>query len=64
MTLKQLADILPGYVTLHVHTKDEAWPGISAGMVSSGEFPGDWYIINATPIGPYSMEVCMAKGAC
>lgn len=64
MTLKQLADILPGYVTLHVHTKDEAWPGISAGMVSSGEFPGDWYIINATPIGTYSMVVCMAKGAC
>lgn len=62
MSLKQLADILPGYVTLHIHTNSEAWPGISAAMVSAGDFPGDWQIINASPISPYTMEVSVKYG--
>lgn len=56
MTLKQLADILPGYVLLHIHTKQEGWT-MSAGMVAAGEMPAEAYIISANPIAPYTMEV-------
>lgn len=56
MTLKQLANVLPGYVTLLFHTKDEGW-SMSAGMVAADEDLPEAYVISAVPIAPYTMEV-------
>lgn len=56
MTLMQWASVLPGYVELCIHTRTEAWT-MSAGMVAAGELPENAYVIEATPIAPYRMEV-------
>lgn len=56
MTLKQWASVLPGYVELCIHTADEAWT-MSAGMVTAGGLPDNAYVITATPIAPYRVEV-------
>lgn len=56
MTLKQLAGILPGYVTLNFHTTAECW-SMSAGMVAADRDLPEAYVISATPIAPYTMEV-------
>ena len=57
MTLKQLAGILPGYVTLNIHTKEECWPGMPAGMAILGDTFENAIVINANPYGAYIMEV-------
>lgn len=56
MTLKQLAEILPGYVTLLFHTETEGW-NMSAGMVAADKDLPEAYVISAVPIAPYKMEV-------
>ena len=57
MRLVELAGILPGYVTMNVHTKEEAWPSMPAGMVLSEECFENAVVINANPYGAYTMEV-------
>lgn len=57
MKLKELARILPGYVTLNIHTKEECWPGMPAGMAFLEEDFENALVINANPYGPYIMEV-------
>ena len=57
MSLLELAKILPGYVTLHIHTDSERWVGIPAGLVAAGEFPAGAIVVKATPFAPYTMEV-------
>ena len=56
MTLKDLANVLPGYVTLMFHTDEEVW-NMSAGMVANDENLPEAYVIQANPIAPYKMEV-------
>ena len=57
MRLVELASILPGYVTLNIHTKEEAWPSMPAGMVFSEEAFENALVITANPYGAYAMEV-------
>lgn len=56
MTLRELANVLPGYVTLLFHTKTECW-NMSAGMVAADKDMPEAHVISATPIAPYKMEV-------
>lgn len=56
MTLRELANVLPGYVTLLFHTKTESW-NMSAGMVAADKDMPKAHVISATPIAPYKMEV-------
>lgn len=56
MTLRQLANILPGYVTLMFHTDKEGW-NMTAGMVAADEDLPEAYVISAVPLAPYTMEV-------
>lgn len=56
MTLRELANVLPGYVTLLFHTKTESW-NMSAGMVAADKDMPEAYVISAVPIAPYKMEV-------
>lgn len=56
MTLRELANVLPGYVTLMFHTKTESWI-MSAGMVAADKDMPEAYVISAIPIAPYKMEV-------
>jgi hypothetical protein len=53
----ELASILPGYVTLNIHTKEEAWPGMPAGMALADETFENALVINANPYGVYTLEV-------
>lgn len=58
MSLLDLAKILPGYVTLHIHTESEHWVGMPAGLVAAGEeIPAGAIVLKATPFAPYAMEV-------
>lgn len=57
MKFTELASILPGYVTLNIHTKEEGWPGMSAGRALLEEDFENAIIINANPYGAYTMEV-------
>lgn len=58
MSLLELAKILPGYVTLHIHTDSERWVGMPAGLVAAGEeIPAGAVVVKATPFAPYTMEV-------
>lgn len=57
MRFVDLASILPGYVTLNIHTKEEAWPGMSVGMALLDETFESALVINANPYGPYTMEL-------
>ena len=57
MRFIELASILPGYVTLNIHTQEECWPGISAGMALLDETFENAIVINANPYGAYTMEV-------
>lgn len=57
MTLMELASILPGYVTLNIHTNTKAWTGIPAGMALREEVFENSLVINANPYGAYTMEV-------
>lgn len=56
MTLVELAQVTPGYVTMHIHTDTESW-NMNAGMVAAGEMPAEAYVLSQTPISPYTMEV-------
>lgn len=57
MKFAELASILPGYVTLNIHTKEEAWPGMPAGMALSDKTFENAFVVNANPYGAYTMEV-------
>lgn len=57
MTLKDLASVIPGYVTLYVHTRSECWRGSPAESYALGEHPAGATVVNATPLAPYTMEV-------
>ena len=57
MKLTELASILPGYVTLNIHTKEECWPSMPAGMALLDETFENAIVINANPYGAYNMEV-------
>lgn len=57
MKLSELANILPGYVTLNIHTKEDCWPSMPAGMVLLDEILENALVINANPYGAYTMEV-------
>lgn len=57
MTLKELASIIPGYVTLQVHTEGEWWVGLPAASYASGKYPAEATVVNANPFAPYTMEV-------
>lgn len=57
MKLTELASILPGYVTLNIHTKEECWPSMPAGMALLDETFENALVINANPYGAYTMEV-------
>lgn len=56
MSLRQLAAVIPGYVTMCVHTKDEGWELSAALLSSDKDFP-EADVITATPIGAYRMEI-------
>lgn len=56
MTLRDLANVLPGYVTLAFHTQTEGW-NMTAGMVAADEDLPEAYVISAVPLAPYMMEV-------
>ena len=57
MKFTELASILPGYVTLNIHAKEECWPGMPVGMALLDETFESALVINANPYGPYTMEV-------
>ena len=57
MKFTELASILPGYVTLNIHTKEECWPGMPAGMALLDKTFESALVINVNPYGPYTMEV-------
>ena len=57
MKFTELASILPGYVTLNIHTKEECWPSMPAGRALLEEDLENAIVINANPYGVYTMEV-------
>lgn len=56
MTLQQLAALLPGYVTLAIHTDTEGC-SMTAGMVSVDKSLSGAFVVKAVPLAPYFMEV-------
>lgn len=56
MTLKDLANVLPGYVTLLFHTETESW-NLPVGIVAADKDLPEAYVISAVPLAPYTMEV-------
>lgn len=57
MKLRELAEILPGYVTLNIHTEKECWPSMPAGLALMEEAFEQAFVVKANPYGPYTMEV-------
>lgn len=56
MTLKQLATLLPGYVTLYVHSDTEGWT-CSVGAVLCMDDLNKAVVVRAIPLAPYTMEI-------
>lgn len=56
MTLKELANIFPGYTKFLVHTKEEAW-NLSAGVLAAGDDFPEALVISATAINAYALEI-------
>lgn len=58
MTLKELAEVIPGYCNLLVHTETDEF----AGKVSQGDFKNnpnlaEAFVVKALPISSYVMEI-------
>lgn len=60
MTLKQLASILPGYVTLYIHSDNQGLR-IPAGMVKNHKDLSEATVTRAIPMESYSMEVSIEQ---
>ena len=56
MTLKELASVLPGFVTLLIHTSDKSW-NIPAGWVTTLPDLQGAVVVQAQPLAAYTMEV-------
>lgn len=62
MSLKQLAGVIPGYVTLHVHTDNSGW-STNAGLASHKDEYDNLTVVSAVPLAPYVMEVTVKEDA-
>lgn len=56
MTLKELADVLPGYVVLHIHA-DSKGVRASAGEIKNHKDLCEAIVTKAIPLEAYTMEV-------
>lgn len=56
MTLRQLAALLPGYVTLAFHTDTLGW-SMTAGEVAADKSLPEAVVVSAVPLAAYFMEV-------
>lgn len=56
MTLKQLARILPGFVTMLVHSDNGGWHLSAGELLGRADFDKA-QVVRAIPFTPYTMEV-------
>ena len=60
MQLKDFASLLPGYVTLYVHSENQGWR-VVAGAVESHKELSTVEVEKAIPLEAYSMEVVVRR---
>ena len=60
MSLKQLAGVIPGYVTLHIHSDTSGW-STNAGLACHIDEYDKLTVVSAIPLAPYVMEITIKE---
>lgn len=57
MSLNDLLKVIPGYVSVCIHTETKGWPSMSVGTALGESDFRDAKVVKVTPIAPYMMEI-------
>lgn len=59
MILLELAKVLPGFVTLYIHSEDHAWKFSAGELIKYSKTLKTATVIKAVPLSPYTMEIAV-----